>query len=88
MLFTCCLSLQDGETPLHCGAWNGHLNTCKLLLAAKAHVDVVNGVSIYVCVCVCVCVCVYSNSVFVHVLCICASVGGAREAYCSRRVCL
>jgi hypothetical protein len=36
--------VQDGETPLHKAAWNGHPEVAKLLLAAGAAVDVPNKV--------------------------------------------
>ena len=35
MMIMCCVFLQDGWTPLHAAASNGHLDVAKLLLTKK-----------------------------------------------------
>jgi hypothetical protein len=45
------LCLQDGWTPLHRAAWNGHEDVVVLLLDRGANVDAANRVSDFTTVC-------------------------------------
>ena len=45
MMIMCCVFLQNGRTPLHVAAYNGHLDVAKLILMKPEMIKQTDNVS-------------------------------------------
>ena len=58
---TLSVSVQDGWAALHVASWNGHCEVVRILLEAKADINIKINVSHDSILCVCIYTCIYSH---------------------------